>query len=128
MKCEATTTPRQSLQSSDYSVVERRAADVLVLGSSSLAAAAAYSLARRGKKVILVSDLGVQAPRPPPQQLHPLVLPDTSPEVAYLNHDAAAYWRGLQSQAPGTALLLPCSTLDLACVAPGTSGSSSSSS
>lgn len=38
-------------------IVERRACDVIVLGDSSLAAACAYSLARRGKDVILLPDM-----------------------------------------------------------------------
>ncbi len=41
----------------DGAVLERRAADVAVLGSSSVALAAAYSLARRGKKVRTSSTL-----------------------------------------------------------------------
>lgn len=41
-------------------VIERRAADVLVLGNSAAAFATAYSLAKRGKKVSVALAVGQQ--------------------------------------------------------------------
>lgn len=60
--------------SSKLITVENRAADVAVLGSSSLAYASALSLARRGKKVVLLPNLGLTAPRPAAEVLRPLQL------------------------------------------------------
>ncbi|GLC33314.1 hypothetical protein PLESTB_000347000 [Pleodorina starrii] len=96
-------------------VVERRAADVAVLGDSCIALAAAYSLARRGKKVILLPDLGLTAPRPPSEVFRPLHLPHPDAARVSLSSEAGAYWRGLQAQAAGSGLqlLTDCRSLDL---------------
>ncbi|KAG2490200.1 hypothetical protein HYH03_011327 [Edaphochlamys debaryana] len=92
------------LMSGSSSTVERRAADVAVLGSSALALAAAYSLAKRGKKVVLLPDLGLAGPRPPSESLRALRL--THPDAAWvgLSAEAAAYWRGLEAQAGGSGM------------------------
>lgn len=64
-----------SSASSQTTVVERRAADVLIIGRSTLAAATALSLARRGKKVIHLGGFGLQAPGPDLLPRRPLHLP-----------------------------------------------------
>ncbi|PNH08568.1 hypothetical protein TSOC_004872, partial [Tetrabaena socialis] len=101
--------------SSTVNVVERRAADVAVLGSSSTALAAAYALARRGKKVVLLPDFGLTAPRPPPEAQRPLLLTHPHAAMVSLAAESAAYWRGLQTQAAGSGIrvLADCRSLDL---------------
>ena len=57
VRCMASSTRSRTTSQSEAhrTVVERRAVDVVVLGAGPLAAAAAYSLARRGKKVCTAS-------------------------------------------------------------------------
>ncbi|KAF8071098.1 hypothetical protein HT031_001180 [Scenedesmus sp. PABB004] len=77
-------------------VVERRAADVAVVGGGVAAALAALSLARGGRKVLLLPDFGLAARTPPPAALHALRLPDADPLLVHLASESAAYWRGLE--------------------------------
>lgn len=73
-----------SMQSSSkLVVVERRAVDVVVLGNGSLAASAAYSLARRGKRVVLIPNLGFpKTATSASTVLRPLHIPHPKPELA----------------------------------------------
>lgn len=91
----------------EETVVERRAADVLVIGSGAVAAATAYSLARRGKKVIHLYSFGIEARTPaaaaPQRALH---VPSPTAELASAAEESSAYWRGLQSLSAGGAPLL----------------------
>ncbi|GLI65689.1 hypothetical protein VaNZ11_009296 [Volvox africanus] len=91
-----------SFSSAASTVLERRAADVAVLGSSCIAFAAAYSLARRGKKVVLIPDLGITAAYSPGEMYRPLHLPHPDAAMVSLSAEAAAYWRGLQAQTSGS--------------------------
>ncbi|GFR47332.1 hypothetical protein Agub_g9024, partial [Astrephomene gubernaculifera] len=97
--------------SSKPTVVERRAADVAVLGDSCVALCAALSLARRGKKVVWLPHLGLNptpapagagaagagaaagasSPRPRPEVLRPLRLPHPDPALVSLAAESAAY-------------------------------------
>ncbi|MEW5303448.1 MAG: hypothetical protein WDW36_006136 [Sanguina aurantia] len=100
--------------SSKLVVVERRAVDVVVLGNGSLAASAAYSLARRGKRVVLIPNLGFpKTATSASTVLRPLHIPHPKPELAHLAAESAAYWRGLQTQCPSNKMMWPCSSLDV---------------
>jgi hypothetical protein len=139
--------------SNHRTVIEHKAADVLVLGSSATASAVAYSLARQGKKVqdghMVVHTCNGHPPQPPQvihlpnfrqlgssykkEALRPLhIASDDSGVAAYALRqcaslecptaerygccrtvaEAAAYWRGLQSQAE-VSFLQTCGSLDL---------------
>lgn len=84
-------------------VVERRAVDIVVLGDSTLAHAAAYSLARTGARVVhlphMCTPRAAPSLTPPPRPLSTLL---DEPLLVGLAADSAAYWRGLafQSGAP----------------------------
>ncbi|KAL6746594.1 hypothetical protein V8C86DRAFT_3034544 [Haematococcus lacustris] len=113
--------------SSGRSVVERRAADVIVIGDSTIGAGVAYSLAKRGKKVILLRDMGMTLKAPKMETLRPLILPDTNVQLVHLAQEAAAYLHGLALQS-NSLLLWPRGSLDCGPRARTTSRQSSSSS
>ncbi|WIA11898.1 hypothetical protein OEZ85_011982 [Tetradesmus obliquus] len=77
-------------------VVERRAADVAVIGGGLAAVLSAFTLARAGRKVLLLSDYGLAAARPQGSALQPLKLTDTDPLLVHLAAESSAYWRGLE--------------------------------
>lgn len=100
--------------------VERRAADVAVIGDGPTALATAYSLARRGKRVALVAP-------PKPLAAKRLLLPTSVPFKApsscpirtALAVEAAAYWRGIERATADARLLVPAPSLDVFCSAAG---------
>ncbi|GAX75043.1 hypothetical protein CEUSTIGMA_g2487.t1 [Chlamydomonas eustigma] len=93
--------------SRNTSTIERRVVDVVVIGEGALAAGAAYSLSRRGKKVALISSFGVLTKSPSsPKMNHPLLLPGTNSIVTSLCNEAGTYWAGLNSQMTGNQKLL----------------------
>lgn len=92
-------------------IVERRAADVAILGDGAVATLAAYALARRGVKVVQLGGFGVAGPRPAPLSLQPLRLADADAALVHAGSEAAAYWRGLSLLADDE-LLLPTPCLD----------------
>ncbi|KAF6265982.1 FAD dependent oxidoreductase-domain-containing protein [Scenedesmus sp. NREL 46B-D3] len=93
-------------------VVERRAADVAVIGGGIIGALSAYTLARAGRKVLLLSDYGLSAASPQGSPLQPLKLTDTDPLLVHLALESSAYWRGLELLA-GTQLLSPQASCDV---------------
>ncbi|KAI8464098.1 MAG: hypothetical protein J3K34DRAFT_526476 [Monoraphidium minutum] len=93
-------------------VVERRAADIIVIGDSVAGCLAAYSAAKAGRKVILLPSFGLDVPAPAPAALQPLKITHTSPLLAHLSVEAAAYWRGLEVVSD-CRLLQPCPSLDI---------------
>jgi glycine/D-amino acid oxidase-like deaminating enzyme len=96
---------------------DRRTVDVLVIGGGALAQAASISLARKGKRVVMVPSFGIQPLVSPTMEVtRPLCLPNSSPLMASLCSESSLYWQGLQSQMGGQdkhSLFEPCPTLDL---------------
>jgi hypothetical protein len=99
--------------------VERRAADVAVVGDSAAAFATAYSLTKRGKRVALVAPPPSQTSRPrkppPPLASVPFKAPCACPVRTALAVEAAAYWRGIERAAADARLLVPAPSLDVFC-------------
>lgn len=91
----------------DAIVVEKKACDVLILGNSTLAAATAYSLARRQKKVVHLPNLGLDLPHASQAQeaLRPLVIPDPSPHITRC---AMLHWTELMGCRHAHAWHAPC--------------------
>ncbi|KAF5831513.1 hypothetical protein DUNSADRAFT_13017 [Dunaliella salina] len=93
-------------------VLERKAADCIVLGNSTTSAAIAYSLSKRQKKVIHIPDLGLEAHPPTHEALRPLTLPDLNLHICRLADESASYLRGLELQT-STPMVHRCRSLEL---------------
>ncbi|KAI3434829.1 hypothetical protein D9Q98_002884 [Chlorella vulgaris] len=98
------------------SATRRRAVDVVVLGSSLQAYAAAYLLARRGKRTVLVDAAAPQLMAVSANCGGDLVLHLPAPTAHLVNEatEALALWRGIEAACGARDLLQMCGTLDIA--------------
>ncbi|KAL4856090.1 PIH1 domain-containing protein 1 [Chlorella vulgaris] len=98
------------------SATRRRAVDVVVLGSSLQAYAAAYLLARRGKRTVLVDAAAPQLMATSANCGGDLVLHLPAPTAHLVNEatEALALWRGIEAACGARDLLQMCGTLDIA--------------
>eukprot|EP00877_Chromochloris_zofingiensis_P009874 jgi/Chrzof1/513/Cz01g18170.t1 len=99
-------------------VIERRAADVAVIGDDPSAFLTAYTLAKGGKKVILLPSFGLSAATPGRARRQPLKLTDVADISMHLNSESAQYWRGLELLTQAS-FLKACSSIDFAVDADG---------